>query len=177
MHQEAFDGIKDFVQKYNLNDLTFDRALDIGGQDVNSSIQGIHPHTLLNVNSWDVLDIADGPGVTIVADGVSWRVPDNDPLYDLVLTTETLEHVENYRGILSTSAFALKAGGVFLGTWASTGRHPHAAEGGPDPFVLGEHYRNVSREDVEDLVAEVFSEYEFVYRENPGDLYLYGIRA
>lgn len=174
MHVEAFNGIKEFVGKYSVPHVS--RALDVGGQDVNSTSQGIHPHSLLSVDTWDVLDIVDGPGVTIVADGTSWRVPEGQPLYDLVLSTETLEHVENYRGILTTCGLALAPGGVFLGTWASTGRQPHSAQGHPDPFVLGEHYRNVSQEDVEDLVSDLFSEYEFVYNPVPGDLYLYGVR-
>lgn len=156
----------------------FEHALDIGGQDVNSSAQGIHPHALFDVDYWDVLDIYPGDSVTIVADGTTWRRPTHQKPYDLVLTTETLEHVEDWQGILETCSAALGTGGVLVGTWAGEGRPPHSSVGHPDPFVLGEHYANVTAGEVENFLreAKLFAYWELVENTNHGDVYLYAVK-
>jgi len=176
MHKEAFEAIKDFTQEYQTR--SFNRALDVGGQDVNSTSQGIHPHTLFDVEHWDILDIYPGKSVTIVADGTTWRRPEGWEPYDLVLSTETLEHVANWQGILETCIEALAPGGVLVATWAAPPRPPHSAEGHPDPFVLGEHYANVSTEQVDDFLRDnmEMKAWDLRWDQIHGDGYLYSVK-
>lgn len=172
MHQEAFEGIRDLIAKHSVT-RQYPRALDIGGQNVNGTV-----HTLLRVNRWDVLDIYPGAGVTIVADGTTWRKPENDPGYGLVISTETLEHVEDWQGILHTAADSLTVGGVFLGSWGSTGRGAHTANGQPWSPDLGEHYGNVSPEETEDFLKEsqIFSEWDIVFNPVACDVYMWAVK-
>lgn len=172
MHQEAFEGIKNLIKKYNVTN-QYDRALDIGGQNVNGTV-----HTLLKVNRWDVLDIYPGPGVTIVADGTTWRKPPEDPGYELVISTETLEHVKNWQGILHTVSDSLIPGGVFLGSWASTGRVPHTSTGDEWTPESDEHYGNVSPEETEEFLTDnaIFSQWDLVFNPTAGDLYMWATK-
>lgn len=121
------------------------RVLDVGGADVNGTV-----HKMLGERcTIDVLDIAPGPGVTIVADATdpgTWTAligfPTAREPYDLVISTETFEHVKDWRVIVQGAAKVLRPGGWFIGTCAGYGRRAHGARGEhwPPP---GEHYANV----------------------------------
>lgn len=145
MHEQAYDWLRSAVTSMGLSGLF---VLDLGGRDVNG-----HVHDLF---SWSVttLDIADGPGVTIVADAADW-VPDRE--YDVVLCTEVFEHTPRWREIIGTAYDALPPGGVFLTTCASRSRPPHSAVDG-GPLVPGEYYQNISPAELADALT-VFSEY------------------
>jgi hypothetical protein len=92
----------------------------------------------------DVLDIEPGPGVTIVGDAREmdwwWRL--GRPQYDVVISTEMLEHLEDWDVSIGVAKCVLRSGGWFIGTCASTGRQRHGATGAPEP-APGEYYENV----------------------------------
>lgn len=120
------------------------RVLDVGGADVNGTVHGI-VRSLFAVETLDVLDIERGSGVTIVADATdpgTWNALTGSAPYDLVISTETFEHVEAWREIVNGAAVVLRPGGWFVGTCASFGRRPHGARGAHDP-APGEWYANV----------------------------------
>ncbi len=120
------------------------RVLDLGGQDINGTV---HDFILGRMNFYgqkltlDVLDIEDGPGVTIVGDArrTDWW---NGQPYDVVISTEMLEHLENWQHSVDVAHKVLRPGGWFIGTCASNGRQEHGATGAPVP-AEGEWYRNV----------------------------------
>jgi SAM-dependent methyltransferase len=130
------------------------RVLDVGGADVNGTVHDALRDSLGSelggrTASIDVLDIAPGEGVTIVGDATdygTWDRIDRDA-YDLVISTETFEHVERWHDIVLGVLGALKQGGWFVGTCASLGRRPHGARGEHNP-PEGEYYRNVSPSDL-----------------------------
>lgn len=117
------------------------RVLDLGGADVNGTIHDLIRSQLTDVTI-DVLDLADGPGVTIVADARNYRPAPDAELYDLVISTECLEHVFGWPLVVKTARACLEPGGWFVGTAASIGRRPHGARGEHD-VPEGEHYDNV----------------------------------
>jgi hypothetical protein len=117
------------------------RALDLGGADVNGTVHA----TLagyVELSELEVLDVAPGPGVTIVADARTQDWWATDDFYDLVISTEMLEHVQNWEQTIRTAGLVLRDGGWFVGTCASLGRRPHGARGEYDP-PAGEYYANV----------------------------------
>lgn len=161
MHPEAFEAVRRISKEIELDSVELD-ALDIGGQPVNGST---HEH--FRGAKWTVVDIANAPGVDIVTDATTWEPPRQ---WDMVQSTECLEHVENWPGIVNTAWKALKPGGWLVLTCASTGRRPHGANGEWDPPV-NQHYGNVAESAFRSVAELLFSEVYTEYNPVPGDLY------
>ncbi len=124
------------------------RALDLGGADVNGTVHA----TLagyVELDTLDVLDIQRGAGVNIVGDAreLSWWYQRPQEPYDIVISTEMLEHLEHWQEAITTVATVLRRGGWFVGTCAGPGRRPHGARGEYDP-PAGEFYGNVGPTEV-----------------------------
>lgn len=164
MHPEALRGAERMMQLAGIPTVHQHElvALDLGGADINGTARSLLPNA-----KWFGLDLEAGPGVDIVADARSW-VPDRQ--YDLVLCTELLEHVEGWEQCVITAARALRRGGHFIVTCASTGRRPHGARGGMDPEP-GEWYMNVPADMLAQLMLMTFSTSHVEYNRNPGDAY------
>jgi hypothetical protein len=179
MHAEAYEAVGDMVKDsgidfreavYMVDDDGNDyadawRGLDIGGRDVNGTARAWFPHTL-----WQGLDIRPGPGVDIVADATVWGA--DVAAWDFVLSTECLEHVEHWRGVVRAAASALDPEGPMLAffTAASTGRGAHGASGEHTP-PPGEWYGNVAPNDLSDELGKWFEFVAVRYNPNPGDVY------
>ena len=166
MHPEARDGLARQLEASGL-DLTAPwRVLDLGGRDVNGGVRDLLPAA-----KWTGLDIAAGSGVDLVHDATTpW--PDDFDRFDLVVSTEVLEHVEHWPAVLRTAAQALEPGGpeALFVTCASTGRRPHGASGEMDP-PPGEWYGNVPPGLLEARLLDAFERVAVEYRANPGDAY------
>lgn len=154
------------------------RVLDMGGQDVNGTVHE-KLWDIVHVRQLDVLDIEAGAGVTIVGDArrVDWWVERGSQPYDLVISTEMLEHLQGVGAAIRSAAEVLRPGGWFVGTCASTGRAPHGATGAPQP-APGEHYENVDPNLVIDHLRiqgfdpiEVQYSYDTSEPHGAGDLY------
>lgn len=173
MHHEAYQAVGRMVVESGFDfradgaDAYVDgwQGLDIGGRDVNGTARAWFPAT-----SWQGLDIRPGPGVDIVADATVWKAKDRN--WDFVLSTECLEHVEQWRGIVRAAASALSPAGPQLAffTAASIGRGAHGASGEHVP-PEGEWYGNVAPDDLTDELEKWFSEVHVEYNPNPGDVY------
>ena len=157
MHPTAEDGFQRMLRGGRPLSMT-ERVLDIGGADVNGTVHQIL-RGLSRVLRLDVLDVTPGPGVTIVADATkleTWKtIRAEFGLYDLVITTETLEHVQEWDALVAGAARVLRPGGWFIGTCAGVGRRPHGARGEYDP-PAGEWYANVSADLLIDVLADCF---------------------
>ena len=110
-------------------------VVEIGARDLNGSVRPL----FADAASYTGIDIREGPGVDVLADGATF-VPSEAP--DLVVCTETLEHTDQAHAIVRNVAAMLKAGGRLLITCAT---HPRASHSGIDggPLKAGEFYRNV----------------------------------
>lgn len=168
MHPEAYAGLKKMIDESGVD---FDprlRVLDLGGRNVNGSIRDLIPGV-----QWTGLDIIDGPGVDIVRDAtLDWFVNEPVPRYDIIVSTEMFEHVEDWRGVIRTCAQAFEGTGeeLLMFTCASTGRRPHGASGEWDP-PPGEWYQNVKPDEMERQLNKFFNHYHVTYNPNPGDIY------
>jgi hypothetical protein len=146
------------------------RVLDVGGQDINGTVYDYFPSATI-----DVLDLHDGPGVTIVADAATW---DPSRLYDVVMSTEGFEHMPDWPAVLRMMTRALHPDGpgVLLATAASTNRRPHGQHGALDP-AEGEHYANVDPGPLrEELTHAGLGMVEVRYAYPPGDAYVWAVR-
>jgi hypothetical protein len=172
MHLEAYNGLATMLNESGLDLNRAWSALDLGGRNINGSIRDLIPGAY-----WEGLDIVDGPGVDIVRDAtLDW--PSYMNRYDIIVTTELLEHVEDWRGVIRTAAQILRCDDervwdkeeiIFI-TCASTGRRPHGASGELDP-PPGEWYGNIAPDEMERQLDKFFTHYQVTYNPMPGDVY------
>lgn len=132
MHVQAYD----FVER-NVADIAPGASvLEIGSHDVNGSVRPL----LRDTSHYHGIDIAAGPGVDEVADAADWHAPRR---YDVVISTEVLEHAPRWYDVLDNAWDALEDGGRLLFTFATDPRPAHSAIDGWE-VREGEHYANVS---------------------------------
>lgn len=112
-------------------------VLEIGGRNINGTIRDLF-HT---ATTYVALDYVDGDGVDVVADAATWE-PDRQ--YDTVVCCEVFEHTPAWRNICRTAYTALAPGGLFIITCAGPGRAQHSAVDGGWRLHPGEHYQNVT---------------------------------
>jgi SAM-dependent methyltransferase len=139
LHTQALD----WVSRHSTHDPI--TVLDIGGRDINGTCRPLFPNA-----RYTVLDIRDGPNVDIVADAANW-IPDRT--YDIVVCTETFEHTDVWRDICRTTFRALTTGGRLIVTCAGPGRAVHSAIDGEFRLHDGEHYANITPDDLYTALA------------------------
>jgi SAM-dependent methyltransferase len=157
MHQAVADFVSEQSRLYVRNGPV--RILDIGGHVVSSVYyDGPHPRDLFpQAKEYLVLDQFPGEDVDFVADATrTWELPWTDMgLFDVVVCTEVLEHVNEWVNILVTAREALKTGGRLILTCAGPGRpaHPATSEELSPPF--GEFYANVNHMELRKALVHV----------------------
>jgi SAM-dependent methyltransferase len=119
-------------------------VLEIGSLDVNGSVRPL----FAAAEHYHGLDISPGPGVDEVANAADWRSP---PCFDVVVSTEVLEHAPRWRDVVVNAWDALADGGILLLTCATDPRPPHSAVDGWD-VRPGEWYANVAPRELITLV-------------------------
>src|SRR5438093_11279486 len=100
------------------------RVLEIGSADRNGSLRPIiesyHPREYVGI------DVEPGPGVDWVAEAGQVADVFGEDSFDLVVSTETLEHIRDWRGAVSNIKRVCRRGGVVLLTTRSIGFPYHA---------------------------------------------------
>ena len=150
MHPEALTWVRWSV-------LAFDdirgRVLEFGGRNVNGGVRDVIPST-----AWLSVDIAPGADVDVVANAATVEVEPGT--WDVVVSTELLEHTPEGEAIVANAYRHLRDGGWFVATMAGPGRKPHSATGQRD-VPAGEHYANVDPDELAQwLEAAGFTTYE-----------------
>jgi SAM-dependent methyltransferase len=103
------------------------RLLEIGSLDVNSTEQGLSLRALCeDASAYIGIDEQIGLGVDVVASAIDY---DGAAGFDIVISTEALEHAPKPQDILSCAWRALRPGGFFLLTAAGPERQPHNCDG------------------------------------------------
>lgn len=122
MHPSVIDFLRSNLTKA---EVFGKRVAEIGSQDVNGTPRPVVMP--LEPSSYIGIDSAKGPGVDVVAnagDLCSLFVPG---AFDIVISTEMLEHVEDWRPVVQQMKEMVKSGGLLLMTTRSPGfpYHPY----------------------------------------------------
>ena len=102
MQDFVYNWVADVARRF---EFTACHTLEVGSFDVNGTVDSI-----FRGQYWGV-DKRHGPGVDQVADGEN--LPFSAGSYDVVVSTETLEHVERPWRFVSEMARVCKSGGAF----------------------------------------------------------------
>lgn len=95
------------------------RVLEVGSYNVNGSIRDrIEP---LRPACYVGVDISEGPGVDIVCSAVELKSRFGENSFDVIITTEMLEHAEDWKSAINNMKSCLAIGGYILLTTRSAG--------------------------------------------------------
>lgn len=162
MHKEAYQWIK---EQAALIAWPGQHVLEIGSYNVNGSVRALFPET-----QYVGIDRRPGRDVDIVCDA---RDVDYEGSYDIVVSTEVLEHEVEPEAIIACAWRALRPGGVLLLTIASPERAPHGCDGGP---VGTEHYAGIAPRALHKMLHDWDGVVIEHYRER-GDVYARATRV
>ncbi len=132
MHTDAYRFVARIVKSHPPAGL---RVLEIGSLNVNGSVRALFD----GCARYTGIDRHPGREVDIVVDA---RKYNGRAAFDMVVTTETLEHDPEPETIIACAKRALKPGGMLVITAASTGRAPHNCDGLPWDGI--EPYENIA---------------------------------
>lgn len=133
-------------------------VLDCGCLDINGNNR-----YLFESSNYIGIDIVDGPNVDFVT-----KVHEFDPghCFDVVISTEMLEHDDSYWFSLKKMFDLTRAGGLLIFTAAGTGRAEHGTKTHTpqdSPLTL-DYYKNITVRMIADpLDLEKFSWFEISY--------------
>lgn len=95
------------------------KVIEIGSYDVNGSIRSIVES--LNPSDYVGVDLKEGPGVDMVCSAEELLNCFCDDNFDVVISTEMIEHVKDWRKVISNIKKICKPGGILLITTRSYG--------------------------------------------------------
>lgn len=135
-------------------------VLEIGAYDVNGSVR-----PLFLDGTYTGIDVRPGPGVDIVADCADY---DGHDAYDLVISTEVMEHMADPAALVACAWRSLRPGGRVVLTMAGPFRPPHSVNGGQ--IDAGEHYANITPEQLPALLIG-YQDVQIIHNAVAHDLY------
>lgn len=147
-------------------------VLEVGSLDINGSVRDF----FLDCD-YTGIDVGDGPGVDIVADGQSY-----DPgsaSADTVISAECFEHNPFWRETFLNMHRISR--GLVVVTAATTGRPEHGTrattpEDSPLTLDLWDYYRNITEDDLLSLpLDDLFVRWEISINEDSCDIYFWGM--
>ncbi|MEF3168907.1 MAG: glycosyltransferase [Deltaproteobacteria bacterium] len=154
-------------------------VLDIGSLDINGNNQYLFENC-----HYIGIDIAPGRNVDIVCKGHELALPDST--FDVIISTECLEHDKYWDKTLQNAVRLLKPGGLLLVTCATTGRPEHGTRRtSPIDAPLLQHfddwadyYKNLEESDFRQAldIESIFQEFFFSTNQQSFDLYFYGLK-
>jgi SAM-dependent methyltransferase len=162
MHPGAYK----FVQTATDN-IGFDyfnaRILELGSYIVNGTVRNIFN----GCPDYVGVDLRPGPGVDVVANATTYCPKEDLASYDLVVTTEMLEHCDDPEAVIKNIHKLLKPGGYLILTAAGPERAPHGNDG---EGVGEEYYGNIHPLDLKKWL-KIFKNQHIETRPDLGDVY------
>lgn len=157
-------------------------VLDIGSLDINGSNKHLFSGNIIYIG----LDLAEGENVDIAASAHEVIFPNET--FDIIISTETLEHDRHWADTLRNAVRMLRPGGMLLTTCATTGRPEHGTRRTTpqDAPLLGavdvawsDYYRNITEDDYRSAldIENDFQFSEFSTEHTTHDLYFVGIKS
>jgi SAM-dependent methyltransferase len=171
-HKEQIDFCNSVKQKYS-ELFTNCKVLDIGSLDINGNNRYLFTNT-----DYTGIDIGKGNNVDIVCSGHLFKSANK---FDIIISTECLEHDKYWKETLLNAYNLLNKDGLLLISCAAPGRDEHGTSTHASecsPFT-NDYYKNISEEDFKQVfeLDKCFSEYELKEaHETMHDLYFYGIK-
>lgn len=170
MHTEPWELLNQSKKKYPEFFLN-KKVLEVGSLDINGSVRGFFVAC-----DYTGLDIGPGKGVDLVQP-IHEHLKENE--YDVVVSTEMLEHDIHWRESLKQMYLDLKKDGLFVFSCAGPTRQEHGTtrtHPGDSPFT-NDYYRNISKEDfISILPLDLFNNPELKYERGEADLLFSGIK-
>ncbi len=169
MHQEAAKFCED-IQRRSPFFFTGQRVLEVGSLCINGSVRD-----LFDDSEYTGIDLVPGPGVDQVIHVMGLMEPTN--AFDVVVSTEALEHDRLWRDSLLRMFGLLKPGGLLLITCATDGRPEHgtaATDKESSPATL-DWYHNISFRDFWGVINPADWQ-DFIFRIREDDLYFAGVK-
>jgi SAM-dependent methyltransferase len=169
MHKQAASFCEDIARrapKYFKDQ----RVLEVGSLNINGSVRD-----LFEGGEYMGIDLGPGPGVDRVAhvlelEGISAH-------FDVVVSTEALEHDKSWGASLDRMASLVKPDGLLLITCAAPGRPEHgtaATDAESSPSTL-DWYHNISFADFWSVIRPQDWK-DFIFRIREDDLYFAGVK-
>lgn len=168
MHGSVMDFCRGMVQRARAAKIPMGRVLDVGSFDMNGSTRDLFPGS-----DYFGLDIHDGPGVDWV--GAAHEFPGkgwDGRLFDVLVSTEALEHDPHWEKTLRACCALVKPGGMVMFTCATDKREPHALHLWPNGY-----YGNLSADQLRPVLAKVAVEGSFAVVRGNEDLQFFGRRG
>lgn len=171
-HQQQRDFFTKIKQQYP-DAFTKVDVLEIGSLNINGTVRDFFA-----AKKYIGVDLADGPGVDVIAEGQNLDYADNS--FDVTVSAECFEH-NPYWAETFANMHRMASKYVFF-TCASDGRPEHGTtrtDIGSSPFTVAwNYYRNLNENDFQqafDLDA-MFTSYEFSHNPYSCDLYFVGTK-
>ncbi len=147
MHAAAYDYIYCEFHLWRKDKTKLD-ILEIGSLNINGSVRSIlEPFAATYLG----IDMQDGPGVDLVADGAFYELPE---AYDAIVTAEAFEHTPDWKQIIKQSYINLKPNGIFIATMAGEGRPFHSGIDGGQ-LQEHEHYANIGAWELKQTLKKI----------------------
>ena len=147
------------------------KVLEVGSLDINGSVRGFFKDC-----EYVGLDLGAGKGVDLVQAVHEHHHPNE---YDVVISTEMLEHDCHWEASLQSMHNNLKSGGIFIFTCAGPDRQEHGTKRTTPqdaPFTT-DYYRNISVKDFTSVIKlSEYSESKIEYQRGKADLMFWGIK-
>ncbi len=146
-------------------------VLEVGSQDINGSVRK-------HFKNCDYLgiDLGEASGVDLVVSIIDFS---RENEYDVVISSEMLEHCKEWDLALLQMYKNTKPGGMFILTCAGPNRQEHGTSNHTpqDSAFTLDHYRNISIEDFSSILPkEMFRESSLPLERGNTDLYFWGIK-
>lgn len=170
MHTEPYQFVTDLKTKYPAYFINT-KVLEVGSLDINGSVR-----SFFNGCQYIGLDVGMGKGVDIVCPIHEHIQP---LVYDVVITTEMLEHDKHWQSSLKQMYDNLKVGGILIFTCAGPTRQEHGTTRTlpQDAPFTNDWYRNISIEDFYSILPpSLWTDQEIKYMRAQADLLFYGIK-
>jgi SAM-dependent methyltransferase len=106
------------------DDVEGKRVIEVGSRDLNGSLRPVIE--ALGPSEYVGVDVVDGTGVDLVCDGGHLVERFGTDAFDLVVSTEVLEHARDWRGVISRLKRVCRPGGLLVLTTRSRGFPYHA---------------------------------------------------
>jgi beta-1,4-mannosyl-glycoprotein beta-1,4-N-acetylglucosaminyltransferase len=170
MHPESFRFVEMVKNEYP-QFFSGKKVLEVGSLDINGSVRQFFSDC-----DYEGIDLAEGKGVDRVEMAHGYSRPET---FDVVISSEMLEHDKHWQKSLVQMYENLKAGGLFVLSCAGPNRPEHGTtrtDTYSSPFTT-DYYRNISQEDLQEILPRtLFSECTIGYDRGGEDLHFWGVK-